>query len=82
MPPQHAAAQVFDAQSTPRPPGPAPGPAAGIWVRGAISDLRPLESIMRRIVIEDLNLNPAVKKAIKLLLYRTHIKVLADALAC
>ena len=36
----------------------------------------------RRTVIEDLNLNPAVKKAIILLLHRTHIKVLKDAPAC
>ena len=31
--------------------------------------------------IEVLNLNPAVKKAIILLLYRTFVKVLKDALA-
>ena len=31
--------------------------------------------------IEDLNLRPAVKKAIILLLYRAYIKVLKDALA-
>ena len=31
--------------------------------------------------IEDLNLRPAVKKAVILLLYRTDVKVLKDALA-
>ena len=31
--------------------------------------------------IEDLNLRPAVKKAVILLLHRSHIKVLKDALA-
>jgi hypothetical protein len=32
-------------------------------------------------VVEVLNLNPAVKKAIILLLYHTHIRVLKDAVA-
>ena len=54
----------------------------GVLIRLVVAGAVEEYFYFHRAAIEDLNLRPAVKKAIVLLLYQTNIKVLKDALAC